>query len=67
MTNIIEKKINTLRYFNIENNSSWYSENPQTYDKIAAVITQNPNLQHINVSYNGYDKSQATALLRIMT
>ena len=60
MTNIIEKKITTLRYFNIENNSSWFTENLQTYDKIATVISQNPNLTYINVSYNNYDNNKAT-------
>ena len=66
MTSLIEKNITTLRYFNIENNSSWFSGNVQTYDKIATVISQNPSLEYINVSYNNYDTNKATSLLEIM-
>ena len=57
MTSIIEKNITTLRYFNIENNSSWFTENSEIYQQIAAVITQNENLEYINLSYNNYDKN----------
>ena len=57
MTSIIENNITTLRYFNIENNSSWFTENSEIYQQIAAVITQNENLEYINLSYNNYDKN----------
>ena len=66
MTSILEQNINTLHYFNIENNSSWFTENIETYDKIASVISQNPNLEYINISYNSYNSNKATSLIETM-
>ena len=66
MTSITESNINTLRYFNIANNSSWFTVNPENYDNIATVISQNPNLEYINISYNNYYTNKATSLLETM-
>ena len=66
MTSITESNINTLCYLNIANNSSWFTVNPENYDNIAKVISQNPNLEYINVSYNNYYTHKATSLLETM-
>ena len=65
MTAIIEQNISTLRYFNIKNNSLWFTGN-LTYDKVATVISQNPNLEYINISYNNYNAKKAISLLESM-
>ena len=65
MTAIIEQNISTLRYFNIKNNSLWFTGN-LTYDKVATVISQNPNLEYIDISYNNYNANKATSLLESM-